>query len=111
MRAARERVPAERTIDVHYDAMDRDWRAVMQRVYAFLGLDVEPAWTGMEAYQRRAAALAASHRPHRYSLEAFGLTPGAVLDELDDYIRDYDVPVDAGEALRCARAAAGSRSD
>ena len=53
----------------------------------------------MEAYQRRAAAL--KRRPHRYSLEEFGLTPGRVLGELGDYVRDYDIAMeDRAAAVR-----------
>src|SRR5690606_4911260 len=71
MREARTAIPAERQIDVHYEDMDRDWRAAMGRVYRFLGLDIAPALPAMRAYQHRAATL--KRRPHRYSLEEFGL--------------------------------------
>ena len=43
MRAARDAIPAERMIDVHYDDMERDWRGAMGRVYDFLGLDIGAA--------------------------------------------------------------------
>ena len=75
MHAARRDIPAERQIDVHYEEMERDWRGTMARVYRFLGLELEPALPAMEAYQQRAAAL--KRRPHQYSLEEFGLSPGA----------------------------------
>jgi hypothetical protein len=92
MRAARDQIPNERMIDVHYEDMERDWRSAMGRVYDFLHLDIEPALPGMARYQRRKRTL--KRRPHRYSLEEFGLTPGRVLDELDDYVESYDVPSD-----------------
>lgn len=45
---------------------------------------------GMEAYAQRSARA----RPrHRYSLPEFGLTEGAVLEQLGDYIRRFDVSV------------------
>ncbi len=72
--------------------MERDWRAAMARVYRFLGMELEPALPAMEAYQRRAAAL--KRRPHRYSLEEFGLSPARVLGELGDYVRDYQIAVE-----------------
>ena len=72
--------------------MDRDWRGTMARVYRFLGLEAEPALPAMEAYQHRAAAL--KRRPHRYSLEEFGLSPGRVLEELGDYVRNYDIAIE-----------------
>jgi hypothetical protein len=96
MRKARDDIPAERRIDIHYEDMDRDWRGSMARVYRFLGMDMEPALLAMEAYQRRAAAL--KRRPHRYSLEQFGLTPGKVLDELGDYVRRYGVTLEGRAA-------------
>jgi len=92
MRAARDDIPAERRIDVHYEEMERDWRGAMERVYRFLGLDFAPALPAMEAYQNRAAAL--KRRPHRYSLEEFGLSPGRVLEELGDYVRTYGISIE-----------------
>ena len=92
MRAARDDIPDERRIDVHYEDMERDWRSAMARVYRFLGLELEPALPAMEAYQQRAAAL--KRRPHRYSLEEFGLSPGRVLDELGDYVRTYGIALE-----------------
>jgi len=96
MRRARRSIPAQRQIDVHYEDMDRDWRATMARVYRFLGLELAPALPAMEAYQRRAAAL--KRRPHCYSLEQFGLSPGRVLDELGDYVDAYGVSLE-GRAI------------
>ena len=71
---------------------DGDWRGTMTRIYRFLGLDIEPALPAMERYQQRTAAL--GRKPHRYSLEAFGLTPGDVLHELGDYVRHYGIAAD-----------------
>jgi hypothetical protein len=76
--------------------MEVDWRAAMARVYGFLGLDITPALPAMEAYQRRAAAL--KRRPHRYSLEEFGLTPQHVLGELGDYVQCYGVTLEGRAA-------------
>ncbi len=90
MHANRRSLPTHRFIDVHFDDMDRDWRGTMERVYDFVGFDIEPALPAMEAYQRRTRR----RRPHRYSLEEFGLTPGRVLDELGDYMRSYDIAAD-----------------
>ena len=96
MRAAREDIPAERQIDVHYEDMDRDWQGTMARVYRFLGLDLAPALPAMEAYQQRAAAL--KRRPHQYSLEEFGLSPGQVLDQLGDYVRTFGITIEGRAA-------------
>src|SRR5690606_41091428 len=91
MRAARDDIPRERMIDVHYEDMECDWRGTMARVYAFLGLDIEPALPAMESYQQRAAVL--KRRPHRYSLAEFGLSPGRVPAVLGDYVGTYALPL------------------
>jgi hypothetical protein len=96
MHAARQAIPSAQRIDVHYEEMERDWRGAMARIYRFLGLDLAPALPAMEAYQRRTAAL--NRRPHQYSLEAFGLTPGRVLEELGDYVRNYGVTIEDSAA-------------
>ncbi len=98
MTASRKRLSADRMIDVHYDAMDRDWRGTMGRVYDFLGLDMEPAIGGMEAFLDRSRAL--KRHPHKYSLEEFGLTPDMVMAELGEYTRDFDVPMERAAAQR-----------
>ena len=98
MREARRAIPSDRQIDVHYEEMERDWRGTMTRIYRFLGLELEPALPAMEAYQRRAAAL--KRRPHRYSLEEFGLRPGQVFDALGDYVRTYGIAIEDRAAAR-----------
>jgi hypothetical protein len=96
MRRGRRAIPPGRFIDVHFEDMERDWQATMRRVYDFLDFDIKPALPAMEAYQRRTHN---RHRkPHRYSLEEFGLTPGRVLDELGDYIEAYDIAPDVKRA-------------
>jgi hypothetical protein len=91
-REARRAIPADRQIDVQYEEMERDWRSAVARIYRFLGLELEPALPAMEAYQQRAAAL--KRRPHRYTLEEFGLSPGEVLDALGDYVRTYGIAIE-----------------
>ena len=96
MRAARDHIPRHRMIDVHYEEMEGDWRTAMGRVYEFLDLDIAPALPAMERYQRRTRSL--KRRPHRYSLEEFGLTPGRVLEELGDYVETYGISRDVKRA-------------
>ncbi|WP_375402595.1 sulfotransferase [uncultured Sphingomonas sp.] len=58
-------------VTVAFDAINRDWRAEMRRVYVMLRLELD---TGLEA--RMAAYLARAGRGlerHRYSVEEFGL--------------------------------------
>ncbi len=96
MRAARDAIPADRMIDVQYDDMDRDWRGTMERIYSFLGFDMEPAVPGMEAFLERSKAL--KRRPHRYSLEEFGLSADMVSERLGDYVRTYQIPIETPDA-------------
>lgn len=95
MRAAREAIAPERMIDVQYDDMEHDWRGTMERVYRFLDLEMAPALPAMEDYMRRASAL--KRRPHAYSLEEFGLSEGAVLERLGDYVRAFDIPIEGAQ--------------
>lgn len=89
--AQRERLPAGQQIDVHYEEMNRDWRAVMRRVYAFGGIEFTP---GVE--QAMARWLADSdrdklHGGHRYALEDFG-TSAAEVDRRMMFVRQrYDI--------------------
>ena len=92
MMDARKGLPKHRIIDVQYDDMDRDWRGTMGRVYRFLGLEMDSAIPGMERYMARSLAL--KRKPHRYNLSDFGLSEGAVLDRLEDYVRRLHVPIE-----------------
>lgn len=82
--AARERVPAERVVDVHYeDTVARPVETVA-RVYSHLGLDYTPAVAaGVEAYL--AENPRDKHGSHAYSLEEFGLDR----DEVDAAFAGY----------------------
>ena len=92
MLAARSLVPADRRIDVGYDAMERDWRGTMERIYAFLGLDMGPAVPAMGRYLQRAMGL--KRQPHNYSLEQFGLSEDEVRERFAPYVARFDIPVE-----------------
>jgi hypothetical protein len=108
MRKARDSIPRERMIDVRYDDVERDWLGTMERVYQFLGLDISPALPGMENYLERSKSL--KRRPHRYSLQEFGLSVGEVEERLGDYVRTYDIPSEAMGSGPVRRSAAGRGS-
>ena len=105
MRAARDAIPRSQMIDVQYDDMDRDWRGTMERIYRFIGFDMEPAVPGMEDFLARSAAL--KRTPHSYSLAEFGLEAGEVYERLGDYVRTYRIPVDNPMAATSPPIAAG----
>ena len=96
MRSARDAIPRDRMIDVQYEDMEQDWRGTMERVYRFLGLDMEPAVPAMQRYLDRSANL--KRNPHRYSLEEFGLSEGEVNERFADYTETYGIPVESREA-------------
>ncbi len=73
--AARRDHPGVPQIDIGYQAMERDWRGEIHRIYTFLDLPLPAA---VEARMSRYLGAATSHRGHRYSLEQFGLSPNAV---------------------------------
>ena len=67
--------------DVDFAAVDRDWRGEIERIYAFLGLELTArAESAMTAYMRRATV----HRGHRYALKQFGLSSAQVRRLLPD---------------------------
>jgi hypothetical protein len=60
---------------VEYQAMNRDWRSEISKVYDHIGLELTPAAERrMDMYIQAAQ----SHRGHRYSLAQFGLSPAQV---------------------------------
>ncbi|WP_245638371.1 sulfotransferase family protein [Croceicoccus bisphenolivorans] len=99
MRKTRDRIDKSRMIDVHFEDMDRDWQGVMRRIYAFLGMEMEPAVRGMEHFMQRSRKL--KRKPHRYSLGEFGIAEGEVNERLSDYIGRYGIRVE-GSARRTA---------
>ncbi|QPD00488.1 sulfotransferase [Qipengyuania soli] len=96
MQEARQSILDSKTIDVHYDDIDRDWLGAMKRVYGFLELDIGPALTAMKQYLSRSAKL--KRRPHRYSLGEFGITDSEVRERFSNYSRTFDVPFEARTA-------------
>lgn len=88
----RNGLPAAQQIDVSYEEMNRDWRAVMQRIYGHAGIDFTA-----EAERTLGAWLAASEREnrhggHRYALEDFGTTAREV-DARMMFVRErYAIP-------------------
>lgn len=62
-------------LDLHFDAVDRDWRGEMARVYHFLGMAfTSEAQHCMARYLDQSTA----HRGHRYGLADFGLSAAEV---------------------------------
>lgn len=95
--ASREHIPAAQQLDIHYADMNRDWRAVMRRVYDFAGMEFTP-----EAENAMAAWLAESekeglHSGHHYALEDFGTTAEEVDARMKFYREHYGIPYEGGK--------------
>jgi hypothetical protein len=82
--AARERLPADRFVDVSYREVARDPLASVRRVYDAVGRALSPgAAAAMAAW---VAANPREHRPpHEYTLESFGYTREAIEREFAAY--------------------------
>lgn len=80
-RQVRRANPQIAQLNIAFDDVDRDWRAQIVRVYAFLGRDLTPVvLRRMETYLGRAHA----HCGHRYALEDFGLNEAQIRAALPD---------------------------
>lgn len=96
MRKARMQIPESQRIDVRFEDMERDWKGVMQRIYRFLDMDMEPALPGMSSYISDAETKR-RRRPHRYSLSAFGLDGADVSAQFRSYTAAFDLGSSASE--------------
>jgi hypothetical protein len=80
--AVRQRIAPALQFDLGFAEVNANWKDAIQRTYAFLGRELTPvALAAMEAYVARAAA---EHRymRHSYRLEQFGLSAGAVREQM-----------------------------
>lgn len=87
----RESIPRGQQLDVHYAQMETDWLAVMRRIYAFMGMELQA-----EVIDRMTARLRRDqpHKPgrHRYRLADFGLTEAEVDTRYRFYRQLLDIP-------------------
>ncbi|MFO1380457.1 MAG: sulfotransferase [Chitinivorax sp.] len=84
----REQIPAAQQIDVYYEQINHDWRAVMRRIYEFGGIQFDP-----QAQQALEGWLQASesenlHGGHKYALEDFGTSKDEVEQRMK-FVRDF----------------------
>jgi hypothetical protein len=88
--AYRRKHGCEAIYDLHYPELMSDPIGQMRAIYLRFG----ESWT-LATEQRMTALLDRNaqgrHGRHSYSLEAFGLTPGAVLERFQNYCRDFDL--------------------
>ncbi len=86
VREVRRQIPEAQQFELLFDEVSADWEGSMRRTYAFLGRELEPAaLAAMAAYLKR-AKLEHGYSRHRYRLEQFGLSAGAVRERLQDWL-------------------------
>ena len=88
-------MPAERFVDVQYRDLLRDPIGSIRAIYAKL------SWTLDAESERRMQMYLGNHPkdrhgPHRYSLESFGLDPGAIAHRFKTYREYFDVKEEPG---------------
>ena len=71
-------------IEIAYEAMNRDWRGEIERIYRFLDMELAPE---VSSRMERYLAGASSHRGHVYSLEQFGLSRGDIAGDANKTAR------------------------
>ncbi len=92
--AARARLGEDRFLDVYHRELIKDPMAQVQRVYAFLDLELTPAVEkSIEDWQ--AVNRSGAHGAHRYTPEEFGLTTAQLRSDFDFYVRHFDVELEA----------------
>jgi hypothetical protein len=92
---ARESIPAGQQIDVQYEDMNRDWRGVMHKLYAYFDMPFTAAtetamasWLAKSDNEKR-------HGAHRYALEDFGTTEREVDERMMFVRRKYNIPYES----------------
>lgn len=88
--AARDRLGPERFLDVHHTDFVTDYMAVLERVYAFMDIELTPemraAFKAWHAKNREGA-----HGAHRYSAQEYGLDVKAIRRDYEFYIDRFNV--------------------
>ncbi len=91
--AARARLGEERFIDVYHRELNADPMGNLERVYAFLGLELRPeirqALITWQQDNRSGA-----YGKHQYTAEQYGLSTDQLRSDYEFYIRRFDVPVE-----------------
>jgi len=106
----RETLSADRQLDIHYEAMNRDWRGVMHRIYGHCEMEFTAAAEQSMADWLTHSERENRHGGHRYAFSDYG-TSRAEVDERMMFYRDKyaipyegtncpDVPIVSGDSCR-----------
>lgn len=85
----RERHPGQ-VLDVVHPDFHRNPMDVMDRIYAFIGMDI-PETTRAQFAQRIEEKPELQHGVHRYSIADYGMTPEQARAPFGDYIERFDL--------------------
>lgn len=84
-------LPESQQMDIFYEALCRDWKAEIQKIYRFIGTELDLAtlnemtdWVTADEQERNPG--------HSYAPEDFGLTAQQIRTQTEDYTRQFDVP-------------------
>jgi hypothetical protein len=77
-------------MDVVHADFHRDPMAVLERIYAFIGLEIDETLRAGFA-QRIAEKPELAHGVHRYDLADYGMTAEQIREQYGDYIDRYDL--------------------
>lgn len=91
--AVRARHPG-RVLDVVHAEFHREPMRVLERIYAFIGMDI-PGDSRAGFARRIAEKPELQHGAHRYRIEDYGMTPQEAREPFGDYVQRYDL-VEAG---------------
>lgn len=92
--SARAAIGEDRFLDISQQELESDATKTAERIYRFLGLDLDPATrASMDAWA--AANRRGSRGRHQYAAEDYGLTTGQIREAFHDYIERYQVAPEA----------------
>ncbi len=83
----RDRHPTQ-ILDIMHSDLHREPIRTVERIYAFAGLELQPA-VRVAMEQRIADAPEAAYGEHRYNVADFGTTEDAIRDRFRDYIEEF----------------------
>jgi len=88
--ATRDRIGEDRFIDVHHHDLNADPHGTLERIYAFLGMDLKGSMhdaLDLWLTKHRSGA----HGDHSYTAEEFGLTTAGIRADYDFYIQRFNI--------------------
>ena len=88
---SRDRIGEDRFIDVHHHDLNADPHGTLERIYAFIGMDLRPSvHDALDTWllKHRSGA----HGEHRYTPEEYGLTEQGIRADYAFYIDRFNIP-------------------